>query len=1355
MANGTPENVVIEIGKDAGTTTISTSVQTGTVTTSVYNGCVASASGENIAYPILPFHNTSSQTPSWIFYAIIRIPGATSGILSGSYMLGLSQAQLNPTQGYNTGTFTTYGELGGVQDCNWNMLDLNAGGIPTGSSSTIEIDMSGDVDHKIIRYRPSIYEANSGVIDYTSSPINPAFKGGPGATRVLPWEKFSFDSPSYALVNAWFPKGSWTSAVNHKSQQKGMSFDGLSIYFIHAESWDYDGRVQGHVFDCISGINNDLFLLGNGTDASSLLNVGPLQDGVSGSYYMYASPFQHGPNWSEIRQTANTLVFKGLMGNQMFCNSYYGAKTNTLSGKPWRINPCYDFLDNYIGMRNYDFLKDHENWHFEFTVTTITPGLELRVMQGQPNTYTPTTPFPSIALKITDPGTYSVCIPALLMQFEGDPEWNEIQGGEMTTNHGLIAPVPNGAILFDVQLTQGTVDYYNKEIVINGLDIRKSTPDITTVVTPTYTQGLDYDINVYDWDRLDVMNSESVPLSLNYSIADLRDLKKKSVGFSKTFIIPANQHNEMILGSMLGVGSERQMIDWMIARIKVDGVVVFKGLFRVEESDTGNGGSYRCHIIQDNITWSGSMGDNTICDLSLLVNEDSNGDPEEKNYTTITNSWTNTPDNSSFFYGLANYGEWNAMAANGSYDHNNSDFHPFIFTKSIVDEIFKQTGYTLNSAFFNTPFFKQLCHPYTSGEDYSDTSDVLGPGGSNFCHATLTSSNKFSVADADGWNGVRTQTKIWPLIGNPGNNFSSGSGSSNGYQVPFTGMYDIYARAQLEVNTYSGFCGHTDHCYAFLQVTLNGSVIDNFSFTENGTNISTMGGANHVSCIDNGYKLLERGFQILLQAGDIVHIKYRADNYANYCSFKIWVKEQVFDIHPMPSSIIPPAPTDLTRVLPCIKQVDFIQGLTEMFNLQWLADEERKMISVEPYDDFFGSGSTLDWTDKIDTKQWSDRFIIENLAKVTAFTYKLDTNDKGMEFLYEWRAANGYDQLYNAHYEDNGMRFRKEYIEMGTKVFHNTWSFNDYDQSIGAGWGWGDMMWNGPADHNNPIMPVIWAEGGSINGVSRTPYNVNYSSFAMRILNYYGKNYDVSTWQYVDENAISHNKNHYPYSGMVNKYAKRTGNYDPYCITFNDHEHRNTNIVSPGLFTKYWGRAYRMLNGGSALRTCSVYLTANDIANFDYRDLIHIEIDNVSTYWTVNKIIDYNPTVNNLTTVELIEYKDKVVNKTKTRKAIIGGGNDDRARRDKKVMGTDGKRDYKEEYNALLDLKETRDKDACVMYVEEPDGVIHNLVFNEGEEYDNHPLYIKSTKGDDDVRNHKRAGSYTIHTDPPPEEKKS
>ena len=66
------------------------------------------------------------------------------------------------------------------------------------------------------------------------------------------------------------------------------------------------------------------------------------------------------------------------------------------------------------------------------------------------------------------------------------------------------------------------------------------------------------------------------------------------------------------------------------------------------------------------------------------------------------------------------------------------------------------------------------------------------------------------------------------------------------------------------------------------------------------------------------------------------------------------------------------------------------------------------------------------------------------------------------------------------------------------------------------------------------------------------------------------------------------------------------------------------------------------MNGGSALRTCKMNLNQRDIADFDYRDLIHLEIDNVSTYWTVNKIKDYKPNQEVLTTVELVEYKTKI-----------------------------------------------------------------------------------------------------------------
>ena len=51
-------------------------------------------------------------------------------------------------------------------------------------------------------------------------------------------------------------------------------------------------------------------------------------------------------------------------------------------------------------------------------------------------------------------------------------------------------------------------------------------------------------------------------------------------------------------------------------------------------------------------------------------------------------------------------------------------------------------------------------------------------------------------------------------------------------------------------------------------------------------------------------------------------------------------------------------------------------------------------------------------------------------------------------------------------------------------------------------------------------------------------------------------------------------------------------------------------------------------------------LTQSDISQFDFRDIIKIKMDGgVSTYWTVNKIIDYNPGKDALTKVELIEWK--------------------------------------------------------------------------------------------------------------------
>ena len=1342
--SGEGESVVIEIGEEVGVETISTQVQTGTETTVTYDGC--SSIGSN---PISYATNTGGQGFGYLMWGVIPIPGATASIQSGDWNIGLNPGQMSSTQGFNNNCFTTIGELGGVQDCNFDSVAPQGTGNVPGTSSQMEFDYNSiNPNHKLIRYRGGYTQYDSGNMQPVVNGLfqNWDFKGGAGATP--PWDHFQFNpNGGYSFLNSWMPKGHYVSKVVHGQNGIEDSLDGMSFYFVHASTFlNQGGQIHAYSFDIAVAAGNHIFFTGNGTDASSELAEGPLHPATSSEYFGYISPFQHNGYWSEIRNQENELTFSGQAAWSK-CMSYYGAKTNSSSSIPFNISPCYDIFEHYLGMRHGAFFQDHDDWKISFTVTTISAPFELHVLQGTPLTGA-ISGASDIAMKINSPGTYEICLPALRMQFESDPDFNEVAGMMLTGDHGLAAAVPNGAMLFNVKVD----DSYDGSTIaasvltIADLKLEKVKGEYTTTTTPTYSDGSSYDIKTYDWNRLDVLDNEISPLSLNYSMSDLRDIKKKTVGFSRTFKIPANKHNESVLGSMIGVGAEREMIDWMKARVLVNGLVVFKGLLRVEQSSTGKGGSYKCHIIQDNITWTGSMGDNTICNLPLIVNDDPlTGAKEEKNYENVIKSWDNTTDNSDYFFGVANYGEWWSQAANGTYDHGNKDFHPFIFTKSIIDKIFEQTGYIVTSDFFNSAFFKGLCHPYSSGEDYTDTADMFNSDGKHYVHATKASADKWGIADGSS-SGPTHFGFEWPLIGNPGNNYSAGTGSGNGYIVPFTGTYDIYARAQVDVTPYSYVCAHANRSYCWLQITRNGSVIDGFSFTQSGSNIfSNMGGGNHVDCYQSGYKQLQRSGQLVCQAGDIIHMSFYAENYTWYCDHKNWIKDIAFDVYPVPSSIVPPAPCDLTKVLPCVKQVDFIQGLTEMFNLQWLANEEQKTIHVEPYDDFYGTGELLDWSDKIDHREWTDKFIIEELAKLTVFKYKLDSSDGGMEFLYKWRLENGYEELYNAHYEDNGLKFRKEEQVMGTKVFHNTWDFNFYDQAISAGWGWGDMSWLGGSDHNNPLMAAMWTEGGGINNESRQDYTP-FPGLGLRILNYYGKESDVSSWKYVDENGGSHTKPHYPHSGVVNGYAKRTGNPDPYCLTWQDYDHHNSSVESPGLFTKFWQRAYRMMNGGSAMRTCLMNLNANDMSKFDYRNLILLTIKGVSTYWTVNKIIDYTPGSKELTKVELIEYKEKV-NTRKRRgengggKAKLGGGKEispiegisidfqpsNLAKNQEvinkaasnSVLGTIAN-------SAVADLENMNQNNGEEIFVEEDDGTIHDLMINDS--YQGGELDLNTTK---------------------------
>lgn len=1199
------QNVILEIAESVGTDDISTTIQTGTQVVRTFISCENDGSGD------IAFNSPHNR----MYY-------------SGNNVLTMG----------SIGNYNFWYRTVGAMSPNAQMCHFPD--VTTHDGLTLEPQASGGGGNKLVRMRLG----NNGVkSDFSYGPRHSRFVGGGN----MGWDA-------------------------DNSQDHDDNIQGRNLYME-----DNTGSIKKtfiwEIFD--RGVEkHDIILKGNGQDPTSYIHHSSLMEqlaagGATPLYDWYISPWVHSGEWSS-RDGQFTWDSENISNNNYM--SYGGSSDGGLHF----VNEVDSFI-NYsrglLALRSDDFYYPYpigdvngvmDMWEVVIDVASMNNAF-IDVIQGTPTDSSIPTGFNSNSPhKIRTAGVYKYCLSAL-QHGNQSLALNCPSSGPGASNEIAYNPLQNQANILraykdDSHLPAG--------VIINSIKITKKKPVFATVNVPVFQTGVAYSIDKYTWHYLDVKESEGVPLSLTYSVGDLKDIGKRTTGYSKTFIIPANKHNNEILSPMMAVGAERVKIHWMRARIKCNGINVFGGLMRVEEGNTGKGGFYKCHIIQDEIGWTQAIDDDTICDLAL---EGPGGisPPEDKSYNTIINSWDDTADTSDFFYGLVNYGEWQAQSVNASsthdYSHNSADFHPAVFAKAITDKIFDSKGYSIESNFFNSDTFKKLCHPWVSGEDYTQ-GDLFESEGSQAAHVKLISKTE---AGGNYFSGGRVKAggddRTWypDLVPGVGNNWTTNS-ATGGYTAPFTGTYHGTMKATLYISQSWASNGS----YMAMDLVKNGSSVtltnghtlgyDNIMRDPNAlpSVLAYLSASRADSGIGGGLtKMIE--FSIDLQAGDRLAMRMRGINLSNAWASYQDASDMEFDVFPVVSSITPDKIVNLSKVLPCMKQIDYLKGLTEMFNLQWTANEETKTVYCEPYNDFFGSGKVLDWSKKLDYESWNDKFIIEQLAKEVEFKYKEDTSDKIVDSVYRWKENNGYD-IEQSHIELNDQKFRKDKMEMGTKEFSTTIMFNAYGTvsnplTNSLGFRWGDLTWTDPSSNwNNPLMPIMWnGDDGHINTQQRPEFNMEEPNFDMRILNYYGKT-NCAKYDFVDSSANINVTDEYPHLGHTNEWLKGTGQIDEYNISWADEDDGVGNI-SPGLFSKYWRIAYLKMNGGSALRTCKINLNANDISGFDYRDLILLNIDGVATYWTVNSIKDYKPNKNELTTVELIEWKQaKDFGKSRTKSRI-------------------------------------------------------------------------------------------------------
>lgn len=289
----------------------------------------------------------------------------------------------------------------------------------------------------------------------------------------------------------------------------------------------------------------------------------------------------------------------------------------------------------------------------------------------------------------------------------------------------------------------------------------------------------------------------------------------------------------------------------------------------------------------------------------------------------------------------------------------------------------------------------------------------------------------------------------------------------------------------------------------------------------------------------------------------------------------------------------------LSNAAPDIKQMDFLKSYATLKNLITAPDNnKRKKIAIEPFNDYIGTGTAIDWTDKLD------------VTKDQVITSGVDIQNKTLEFTY----TDDKDIL-NKFVKDKGHR------TYGRKLIED--SENDF------------------ATTNKVIK----------TGFSPTPLNAIKGSTVIipKFINDKGEPIDTNTrilfWcglESIQADTV------YAYDDTVSSSVALTqyGHFSHYSTKYPTVTDRDLNFGAETPFqyinaapvntsyVEYWQDYYNgIYSSDSKLLTAYMTLDIVDVYRFKFSDNIYIKND----LWRINKISGFDPTSKVSTKVEFVK----------------------------------------------------------------------------------------------------------------------
>ena len=771
---------------------------------------------------------------------------------------------------------------------------------------------------------------------------------------------------------------------------------------------------------------------------------------------------------------------------------------------------------------------------------------------------------------------------------------------------------------------------------------------------------------------IEIFDSNDFPLALTYSNFDVRDLGGRKGSFSKSFKIPATKSNNTLLQHLYfdGYVDTNGMKSRKPATIYVDNLPIITGelqVTKIMKSDVPE--EYECVFFGDNMDWASKIKDSELKSITYTHPTSEDG---KWVYSDPTSTFGNSYSESDpIIYPLCSTGEGDAPQG-GVLD---SDFTPHIYVKSVFDNILTQSpiNYSIDSQFLNSPLFKSLVMPLNLDRDIDTIDENSGKSFLEYNELLISAYYNNNVNSTNGFDRSREGLGIYQLgqgddtwsrsfwfrgsdeeDGSPTNTgvsngnivTSSGSAAPSFFLPPVTGSYDIDIDMGILINSDTPFSTTVDNGVSFKvsvyahkggdtwnEVTANG---DGIIATETYSNVNydTLSSGIELNAslsVQSAY--LNVNVPIMVKVV-VEHIDYAgiltAGSGDNTGSYKVFIKNGSKIEGRGAQTISMNDRFDPSKLLPRKNKLEFIKGVSQLFNLQFHTDAVSKSIHIEPYNHFFHPKSkALDWSDKIDKSRGVVEEFIHDVKNNILFKYG------GEDSMAErFNKANSYDYGSYKEVVDDGSLMDGVY-EIENPIFYPTFMVyeGDYPSTLS----------------NAPLIPVYWSEYSSPKLASFHSRPDKDFSFDPRILMYRNMTSSISTFetQAVQEyNYLADNPS--ATGTVVNQWGRATFiDWDDFTSTISDgFENVNYNLcftsytngtnISHGLYKTYYSKMIQQLKNKPRIKISYFKLNSTDVMNFDFRSLIYID----GVYYRVNKIVDYKPHRNESTKVELVEFLD-------------------------------------------------------------------------------------------------------------------